>query len=307
MHKPIPTSRFRRPAFNLIELLVVLAIIAALIGLLVPAVQMARTAIVNLQCQNHLRQIGVAMQQFQTTYNVFPSNGGWDGKQTIPSAGGPPFTPMTTDFTTGNTYQWGVGNPNSSPTDQTGSWAYSILPYLEQSAMYLTPDWTQPVPSFICPARRSPLAVTVVNDVYGNYDGGGWTWGKTDYAANIFAFFNRPECLSLSAFSDGPSNTIFLGEKAFNPAVEQPQSWYWDEPFFLGGSKGTSRGGFGLLWDSPGPWSVNPYKENWGSAHPGGINFLFGDGAVRTLSRSIDLATFSALLTIDGGEEVTLP
>jgi prepilin-type N-terminal cleavage/methylation domain-containing protein len=306
MHVLIRAAGPRRRAFTLIELLVVIAIMGTLMALLLPAVQKAREAVLRARCLNNLRQIGIALHHFHDAHGVFPSNGGWDGKQTIPSASGAPFTPTTFDYTTNQTYQWGVGDPTRRPTEQTGSWAYSLLPYVEQEPMYRKPDWTVGVNLYICPSRRLPTANPVVaDDGYGKFVGGGWTWGKTDYAVNLFAFDNRPVCRTMASITDGLSNTILVGEKAFNPGVETPQSWYWDEPFFIGGSKGTSRDGLGLLRD--GPDLDYHYKENWGSAHTGGVQFLFGDGAVRLLSRGTDQALFSALLTPDGGEAVTLP
>ena len=281
------SSRRSPRAFSLVELLVVLGIIAVLIGLLLPAVQRVRAAALATRCQNNLRQIGLALFQFNTTNGVFPSNGGWDGKQTILNTSGGPFTPSTFDFTLNQRFYWGVGDPSRTPTDQTGSWAYPILPYVEQQAMFSTPDWSAAVPVYICPARRAALVEPVVaEDEWGIYDGGGWSWGKIDYVVNLKAFDNRPICRDLNSFSDGLSNTILVGEKAFNPLVDQPGSWYWDEPFFLGGSKGTSRGGSALLQDIPGSWEENPYKENWGSPHIGGVEFLFGDGNVRLISRT---------------------
>jgi prepilin-type N-terminal cleavage/methylation domain-containing protein len=293
----------RQGGFTLIELCVVIAIIAVLIGILIPAVQKAREHAGVLTCENNLRQVGYGLVQFELDNHVFPSNGGWDGRQTIPDIFGKAFTPTTFDFTVNDRYQWGVGDPRRSPTDQTGSWAYCILPYVEQHSAFSTPDWQAPVPTFICETRRAAIAETVANqDDYGQYEGGGWKWGKTDYAVNLFAFDNRPTCRMASSFTDGLSNTILVGEKAFNPRIEQSESWYWDEPFFLGGSKGTSRGGFALLQDNPGDWLANPFKDNWGSPHFNGVVFLFGDGAVRLVPRSIDAAVFSALLTPDGGE-----
>jgi prepilin-type N-terminal cleavage/methylation domain-containing protein len=299
------TWRSRR-AFTLIELLVVIAIIGVLVGLLLPAVQKVRARAAELRCMNHLKQIGLAMHQFHNNYRLFPSNGGWDGKQKIPSVSGPLFTPQTHDYTTTGTYQWGVGDPRRMPREQTGSWAYSILPYVEQEWIYKQQAWTSIVDVYICPSRRQPIAHTVVpKDDYGEYEGGGWTWGKTDYAVNLSAFDNRPKCAQTIDFTDGLSNTILIGEKAFNPAVEKVDSWYWDEPFFIGGSKATSRGGLGLLKD--GPDIDYHYKENWGSPHTGGVLFLFGDGAVRTIDREIDEYVFGALLTPNGAEGVSPP
>jgi prepilin-type N-terminal cleavage/methylation domain-containing protein len=301
-----PTSRLRR-AFTLIELLVVIGIVAVLMGLLLPAVQRARDTAERIRCANNLKQVGLALVGFQTDNRVFPSNGGWDGKQTILTTSGQPFNPQTFDFTTNDLYIWGIGDPMLSPRDQTGSWAFAILPYVEQDTIFRQRIWGgSTVEVYLCPGRRSPAALEVVDqDSYGKYQGGGWTWGKTDYAVNLFAFESRPVCHPPKFFRDGLSNTILVGEKAFNPDVEQPQTWYWDEPFFLGGSKGTSRGGTGLLHD--GGDITYHYKENWGSPHTAGVQFVFGDGAVHLIKRDMDPATFTALMTPDGGEGVSPP
>src|SRR5437764_626115 len=104
------TPRPSRPAFTLVELLVVIAIIAVLIALLVPAVQKVRAASTRASCANNLKQIGLALHQFHDAFKVFPSNGGWDGKQSIPSINnGPAFVPETFDFTTNKAYKFGVG------------------------------------------------------------------------------------------------------------------------------------------------------------------------------------------------------
>lgn len=258
-----------------------------------------------MQCQNNLKQIGLALHQYHDSYQLFPSNGGWDGKQTIPTAdGSSQFTPRTFDKTAGGPYPWGVGDPMLGPRQQTGSWAYSILPYLEQEAMYRTREWSVPVKFYLCPSRRSPTDEMLVDeDDFGIYTPGGWNWpGRTDYAINREVASERPNCTPMSAFSDGLSNTIVVGEKAFDRLSQRTDNWYWDEPFFFGGSKGTSRNGIGLVPDGPGV----PHKENWGSSHIGGVQFTFGDGSVRPVVFGTDPLLFPGLLTHNGGE-VGLP
>jgi prepilin-type N-terminal cleavage/methylation domain-containing protein/prepilin-type processing-associated H-X9-DG protein len=298
-------SIISRPAFSLVELLVVIGVISILIGLLLPAVQRVRASAARTRCSNNLKQLALALVQFHDTQLVFPSNGGWDGKQTINDANGTPFTPTTFDKAVNHLYEWGVGNPNLLPQPQTGSWAYSILPFLEQDPLFKTPDWRSTLEVYNCMARRITWSQTVVDqDEFGIYGSGGLVWGaRTDYAANALAFENRPFCSKMASFKDGLSNTILLGEKAFDPTIQRPTNWYWDEPIFFGGSNGTARGGLGVLPDRPGI----PFRNNWGSPHSGGAQFAFGDGGVRTVLFDIDILTMEALLTPDGGEPLNLP
>jgi prepilin-type N-terminal cleavage/methylation domain-containing protein/prepilin-type processing-associated H-X9-DG protein len=134
----------RRAGFTLVELLVVIAIIGVLVSLLLPAVQAAREAARRSQCQNHLKQIGLAWLNHESAHQFLPS-GGW-----------------------GSYY---YADPNRGyGKDQPGSWCYSILPFMEQAALRQlgvgstagSATWqeavrkvnTTPLSGFMCPSRR---------------------------------------------------------------------------------------------------------------------------------------------------------
>jgi prepilin-type processing-associated H-X9-DG protein len=280
----------------------VIAIVGVLLALLLPAVQKAREAAHRMSCANNLKQIGLGLTQFHDTYGVLPSNGGWDGKQTILGVSGSPTTIYTIwSGDPGSTIYWGVGDPTLSPQAQTGCWAYAILPFLEQGDMYRQRMWTQPLKLYICPSRRAAAAVVPVDDANGIYWGGGWAWGKTDYAGNGLILRGRFECMRLAQLTDGTSQTVLVGEKAFDRRVNIPTSWLNDEPFFTGGSGGTGRRGSQVVPDAFG----NPAADSgWGSPHPGGTQCVFADGSVHLISFTIPANTMHALLTPAGGEIV---
>lgn len=270
-----------------------------LMSLLLPAVQQSRESARRTTCANHLKQIGLALAGLENAHNVLPSNGGWDGKQKIKATDGSQVLVTTQSFVTGVTYHWGVGDPEFGPRTQTGSWAYAILPYMERTDIFESRGWTVPVGGYICPSRRDAKAHAVAaQDAYGKYQGGGWTWGKIDYAANSLLVRNRPECFPIAGIRDGTSNTILVAEKAFDPGVQTDSTWCWDEPFFLGGSGGSARGGVRILPDGGGI----KFKGNWGAAHPTGAQAVFVDGSVRLLPFGLDWTRVKAFLTPEGKE-----
>jgi prepilin-type processing-associated H-X9-DG protein len=289
----------RRWAFSLIELLVAVAIIGTLVGLLLPAVQKAREAASRMSCGNNLKQIGLALHQFHDANQCLPGNGGWDGVQTIKDVNGATINVQTQIFQLNRTFTWGVGDPQLSVQDQAGPWTFSILPFLEQSATFQVRDWSTPAAVYNCPSRRGKLSLPTRNDSYGTYFGGSWTWAKCDYAGNGLLFPARPNCVRFAQITDGTSSTLLVGEKVMDPASYVSGSWYWDEPYFLGGSDNSARHGLLVLRDAAGV----TVPQNWGAAHTGSAQFVFADGSVRPLSYDIPPNVVSALLTPDEGDQ----
>jgi prepilin-type N-terminal cleavage/methylation domain-containing protein/prepilin-type processing-associated H-X9-DG protein len=309
-----------RHGFTLIELLVVLAILAILVGLLLPAVQKVRDAAARTHCQNNLKQLGLALHGFHDTHNAFPPSG---------------YTTV------------GPGNP----AGKFVGWRPLTLPYIEQENLKklydFTANWWEgtnpvaaavPVKVYQCPAvpHRTEVLTAIAKPprpalTFSN------PLAPTDYEAimgvqpsslnphfptpiynstNRFAVMHRDSRVKILDIIDGTSSTIMVLEAAGRPLVyrnrtarpelsnDQGIGWADSEgPFSLdGASTDAAREGCGR--DCAAPMNRKNDNEPY-SFHPGGIHVVFADGSVRFVRESIPLTVFAALCTRAAGEVVT--
>ena len=302
----IPLSLAGQPArytgLTLVEVLVSVSVISVLIGLLIPAVQRIREAAARTQCSNNLKQIGIAFQLFHDANGVFPTNGGF-----VSGVAHPHIATVRA----GKPSWWPVGDPTLSARTQSGSWAFAILPYVEQQDAFRGRTFGVAVPGFMCPTRHrdNPQHVPFgdpVFDFYTYISDGINPWGKTDYAANsrvisakIGHGFRYGTALGILNITDGTSNTLLIGEKAMDPRLYNTGGWLWDEPILAGGGAGgTVRSGTDVVFDTIG----RRYDNRWGSAHSAGALFLWVDGSVRLIPHGTLRGVIFPLLTPAGGE-----
>jgi prepilin-type N-terminal cleavage/methylation domain-containing protein/prepilin-type processing-associated H-X9-DG protein len=264
--------RLRR-GFTLIELLIVLAIIAVLIGLLLPAVQKVREAAARVQCANNMKQIGLAFHGHHDAVGRFPLGG-----IQVPLSGS----------------QADVSQTTPQGREESWSWAYNILPYVEQGSLYrnanpATVRYT-PVKTYYCPARR-PARVyngTAKIDYAGNA-------GTSGTGANGVVMRSDLGAIRFADVTDGTCSTVLVGEKqlnraAFGASADDNESyctpgWNGDWEVYRVGSA------------PPGPDGNDPSNTGaapaFGAAHAGGFNVVFCDGSVRYLRYSVNLATWT--------------
>lgn len=327
-----------RYAFTLVELLVVIAIIGILVGLLLPAVQMAREAARRTQCANNLKQLGLAGVSHEQMQGFFPS-GGWG-------------------------WNW-TGDPDLGfGANQPGGWTYDLLPHLEQANL-----WEQgsgqpgaakraaasevlgtPLAMFNCPTRRklktfpnwyfgldknkahcvnADMNLEHARSDYAANSGdqpGTWyasgtyyqgpqsvaaaashSWPDTSYINGIV--FLRSE-VSRATVRDGLSHTYLFGEKYVVPdKMADGKSPGDDGPMHQGHDVDVLR----WTWP-PDNLACLPDRDRqgnqsavdcFGSAHPGGFQMVFCDGSVKMIRYTIDAETHRRLGNRRDGEFIS--
>ena len=317
MNRFEPRRRLSRHGFTLIELLVVIAIIAVLIALLLPAVQQAREAARRTQCRNNLKQLGLALHNYQDVNSVFPMG--------------------LSDSVWGNTEITGDG----------WAWGVALLPYIDQANLFNQFNFTtnpyvcvtcgaiptgnqalvaKPQAAFTCPSDVRPAAApnnagsaatgkgsnsTALSSYMGSagpFDGTPCVANGTVPVAEVrnIGLFRVNSALSFRDITDGSSNVFAIGEVRYIPnGLDATNAAYGSDRQYIyghvttgGGPKcdnnGVNNNGMHnhVRWTRHklnGPLTNAATLERaFHSNHVGGAHFLMGDGSVKFVSENID-------------------
>lgn len=299
--------------FTLVELLVVIAIIGILIALLLPAVQAAREAARRSQCNNNLKQLGLALANYEGSFKAYPpgrmgcDNNATRCPQPYQRVGHSAFVPLLPFL---------EQQPLFNQFDfRDGPWSYSTT-WINTNAQAIA----QSVPGLLCPSDTSkPYSDTpAIGSTYdigtrqaatGSYAMVGGTIGPSSGLSDAMKYANTGvfyycKAHQIRDITDGLSSTMFAGEVIQSHTSASSNIWS-RAVRAMDGLRSTEN-----PLNTPPEQGVtvtsNGVRLNaaFASLHPGGSNFLFGDGHVSFLSESMALATYRALSTREGGETI---
>jgi prepilin-type N-terminal cleavage/methylation domain-containing protein len=286
----------RRPAFTLVELLVVISIIGILVGLLLPAVQAAREAARRMSCQNNLKQISLGLHNYESTFRVFPS---------------------------GYLHKFGPRGSALHDANHMGlAWGAAMLPQLEQGQVAERFDHERPVwapenrevreavlPVFLCPSDTYSSDAYVVRDESitpsERYAAASYAanWGPADATTNLDdtptesrGVFYRNSRTRVAAIMDGLSNTLAIGERHNGP-IPQRQSTAGGHSVFENAwsaavrdivDLGDDHGHMVLFETQYRPNQFDGDDKGLAAPHTGLCQFALCDGSVRAITENIE-------------------
>jgi prepilin-type N-terminal cleavage/methylation domain-containing protein/prepilin-type processing-associated H-X9-DG protein len=324
--------------FTLIELLVVIAIIAVLIALLLPAVQAAREAARRTSCINNLKQIGIALHNYHDAVGTFPPGYVSAVDPNVTDACNQDVVKKN-GVDLGPGWAWGsmiLPQMEQQPLFNSINFSLSVA-YPDNNTCSTTL-----VNSYLCPSDSGPSVVPVLADpsdpastvdsvARGNYVGmfglgeicaASGAQSKPNIGSNGIAagIFYRNSRTDVAAITDGTSQTIAIGERSHNLSyvtwtARSINGWLGKTSFIEGGTDQFNASpeecwtqvlGPAGLEDGPRtPNDPQAHVEDYWSRHPGGVNFLFADGSVKSLNSGINPLVFRALATRASGAVIS--
>jgi prepilin-type N-terminal cleavage/methylation domain-containing protein len=309
--------------FTLVELLVVITIIGILIALLLPAVQAAREAARRAQCTNNLKQIGLATLNYEQQWHKLPPGAFWQTAAGNLINHGSILIRLLPYIEQQSLYDQfnftGTLTSNTSTDNQTYRGSTKLLGSAV-IATYLCPSDDYPAlmaangrgkhnyAACMGPTAQSNNS-TCPCESYSTWNNYRLDSGKNDGGAGVFCRYSI--CNALTTITDGLSNTIFFGDVLPDSSMHERQGW------------ATSNNGQGLTstlspinYDTSGGSATSNACHsycNWNmelgfkSHHPGGVNSVFGDGAVHFLSETINFQLYQYLGAKADGKLVAIP
>jgi prepilin-type N-terminal cleavage/methylation domain-containing protein len=305
-------NRGKRSAFTLVELLVVIAIIGVLVALLLPAVQAARESARRSQCQNNLKQIGLAMHTFHDTFNAFPP-----GKSASGCCWGTWVVPTLTYLEQDNAatlYQnWG-GDDTTGPR-------YAGAPNT-------TNVTTRRFAALTCPSdiASAPISSMTNHNYAVNFGNTGHaqeaTLNGVQFGYAPFAQANKGSKLGsrFGDITDGTSNTILVAEVRQGQGTDLRGFIWWGDATGFSAYLGPNSSLPDVIY-TPGycnpnkpnppctgtPTTTNPSMFASRSLHPGGVQLVRADGALRFVNNVIEMNVWRASSTSRGKEIEAIP